>query len=493
MNDPAAAADWIDRLGDSRVLVVGDVMLDRFVRGRVERISPEAPIPIVRVGSEEQMLGGAGNVARNAAALGAKAVLVGLIGGDAAGRELAALAEEAEGLEPHLITAPDRRTTVKTRYVGGAQQLLRADIEDLGPLEADTAAAVRKAAEAALPDVDVVVLSDYAKGAIGSAISLAVIARARDAGLPVIVDPKGVDYERYKGVSVLTPNAAELTAAAGMPVTTEAEIEQAARKVMVATRSEAVIVTRGKDGVSVVEASSAAHLPVRAREVFDVSGAGDTAVAALAAALGAGGELREAAELANAAAGVVVGKVGTAVAYPGEVVAALYARDLMDADDKITSLTGAGERAQRWRRNGETVAFTNGCFDLVHPGHVSLLRQARAAADRLIVGLNTDASVRRLKGKDRPVQGESARAAVVASLADVDLVVPFGEDTPMRLIESLRPDVLVKGADYTVETVVGADFVQSYGGRIVLAELTPGESSSRIVERIGKDGKGKKK
>lgn len=493
MSNPADVADWVERLGDARVLVVGDVMLDCFIHGKVRRVSPEAPIPIVQVESKDLMLGGAGNVARNVAALGATAVLVGLVGADTAGRELSSLADETEGLEPHLVIAPDRRTTVKTRYVGGTQQLLRADIEDLGSLEADKAAEVRTAAEAALDDVTAVVLSDYAKGAIGSALLLAVISRARKARLPVIADPKGVNYERYKGVTVLTPNAAELTAATRMPITTDTEAEQAARKVLAVTRADAVIVTRGKGGMSVVEADTAAHLPVRAREVFDVSGAGDTVVAALGAALAVGAGLREAAELANAAAGVVVRKVGTSVARAGEVVTALYARELISADDKITSLAGAVERVQRWRRNGESVAFTNGCFDLVHPGHVSLLRQARASADRLIVGLNTDASVRRIKGSERPVQGEGARAAVLASLADVDLVLPFGEDTPLRVIERLRPDVLVKGADYTVKTVVGADLVQSTGGRIVLAELISGESSSGIVERIGTEKREKKK
>ena len=493
MSDPADVAAWVERLGDSRVLVVGDVMLDCFIHGKVQRISPEAPIPIVQVESENLMLGGAGNVARNVAALGATAVLVGFVGSDTAGRELSSLADETKGLEPHLVIVPDRRTTVKTRYVGGAQQLLRADIEDLGSLEADKAAELRMTAEAALDDVAAVVLSDYAKGAIASALLLAVISRAKKAGLPVIVDPKGVNYERYKGVTVLTPNAAELTAATRMPVITDTEAELAARKVLAVTRADAVIVTRGKDGVSVVEAGTAAHLPVRAREVFDVSGAGDTVVAALGAALAVGAGLREAAELANAAAGVVVRKVGTSVARAVEVVTALYARELISADDKITSLAGAVERVQRWRRNGESVAFTNGCFDLVHPGHVSLLRQARASADRLIVGLNTDASVRRLKGSERPVQGEGARAAVLAALADVDLVLPFGEDTPLRVIEHLRPDVLVKGADDSVRTVVGADLVQSTGGRIVLVELVSGESSSGIVERIGTEKRGKKK
>lgn len=481
----ANVAERIERLGAVRILVVGDVMLDRFVRGNVTRISPEAPIPIVRVVSEDVMLGGAGNVARNAAALGATAVLVGLVGDDAAGTEVAVLAEQAERVEAHLITAKQRRTTVKTRYVAGAQQLLRADIEDLWQISADDAAAVRQAAVDAMAGVGAVVLSDYAKGALGNTLAMAVIAKARESGIPVLVDPKGTDYRHYRGVTAITPNAAELSAATGLPVTTSDEAEVAAAGILAITHADAVIVTRGKDGMSIVERDTATHLPVRVREVFDVSGAGDTVVATLAVVLAAGGSLRDAAELANAAASVVVQKVGTAVARPGEVVAALYARERLAADEKISTLAGAVERVQRWRRSGDTVAFTNGCFDLLHPGHVSLLRQARATAARLVVGLNSDASVRRLKGRDRPVQNEAARATVLASLADVDLVVLFAEDTPIRLIESVRPDVLVKGADYTIDQVVGADIVRAAGGRVVLANLVPGESSSRLVNKAG--------
>jgi D-beta-D-heptose 7-phosphate kinase/D-beta-D-heptose 1-phosphate adenosyltransferase len=302
----------------------------------------------------------------------------------------------------------------------------------------------------------------------------------------VLVDPKGKDFRRYAGAAVLTPNAGELAAASGMPVGSDDTVVAAATAVIEQANVGAIIATRGAAGMTVVEKGRPpVHLKVRAREVYDVSGAGDTVMATLAAALAAGASLVQAAELANVAAGIVVGKIGTAVATQAEVLEALYARDLLAADDKVVDLASALERVQRWRRNGETVAFTNGCFDLVHPGHVSLLNQARAAAGRLVVGLNTDASVRRLKGESRPILDEAARATVLASFAAVDLVVPFDDDTPLRLIETLRPDVLVKGADYTVATVVGADVVQSYGGRVLLATLVPGASSSNIVSRIG--------
>ena len=486
--NPAAVADWVDRLGSARLVVVGDVMVDRFIRGAVERVSPEAPIPVLRVAEEESMVGGAGNTARNATALGARVVLAGVVGDDAAGLELERLARAVGGLDPRFLTVPGRRTTVKTRYFGAAQQLLRADAEDSGPLAAADAERLVAAVKAELSGAGAVVISDYAKGAVGGGISGAIIVAARAVGVPVLVDPKGANFERYRMATVLTPNASELADATGLPVSTEAEAAAAAGEVLKTTAADAVVATRGRRGLSVVRASGAVHLPVRARDVYDVSGAGDTVVAALAAALAVGADVGEGAAFANAAAGVVVGKVGTAVATVDEVLSALFARDRLDAADKIASSVRARDCVLRWRRDGDKIAFTNGCFDLVHPGHVSLLRQARATSDRLVVGLNTDASVRRLKGEGRPIQGEGARAAVLASFTDVDLVVPFGEDTPLRLLDALRPDVLVKGADYTPDTVVGADLVRGYGGRVELAELTPGESSTGLLARI--DGRG---
>ena len=486
MTDPSALAGVLEALPRARVLVVGDVMLDRFVSGAVERISPEAPIPVVRIQSETAMVGGAGNVARNVAALGAAASLVGLCGDDATGRALHDQIAALKGLEPHLVVERGRVTTEKTRFFGGSQQLLRADREVAANPGADAAKALLAAVDAGAKGAGAIVLSDYAKGVVSAAVIGRAIDQARRANAPVLVDPKGKDFRRYAGAAVLTPNASELAAATGMPMTSDDAVVAAATAALTQADVRAIIATRGKDGMTVVERGHPpVHLRVRAREVFDVSGAGDTVVATLAAALATGATLVQAAELANVAAGIVVGKVGTAVASHTEVLEALYARDLLAADDKIVDLAGALDRVQRWRRNGETIAFTNGCFDLVHPGHVSLLNQARAAASRLVVGLNTDASVRRLKGESRPILDDAARATVLASFTAVDLVVPFDDDTPLRLIETLRPDVLVKGADYTVATVVGSDFVQSYGGRVVLATLVPGASSTNIVSRIG--------
>lgn len=474
----------IEAFGTARVLTVGDVMLDRFVSGTVERISPEAPIPVLRVLHENVMLGGAGNVIRNLAALGATGRFVGVIGEDDASRQLRALLAEHPGIEPDLAVAPGRQTSIKTRFVAGTQQMLRADREDTSPLAAETRQAILDAAGQAMPNCDLVILSDYGKGVLDNGIAALVIAAARAAGRRVIVDPKGIDYSRYRGAHLLTPNRAELAQATGLPTAGDADIIAAARHLITTCEVEAVLVTRSRDGMTLVTAVDAVHLPTAAREVFDVSGAGDTVVATLAAALAVGADMVRAAELANVAAGIVVGKVGTAAAYAADVVAALHHQDLFSAEAKVMTLQPALDRIAIWRHKGHKVSFTNGCFDLLHPGHVALLSKAREAGDRLVVGLNSDASVRRLKGDTRPLQSEAARAAVLASLASVDMVVIFPEDTPGVLIEAIRPDILVKGADYTIDTVVGADFVQANGGRVLLVDLEAGHSTSATIARM---------
>lgn len=474
----------VDRFGSVRVLCVGDVMLDCFVYGHVDRISPEAPIPVLRVEREAAMLGGAGNVVRNIVGLGASVEFVSVVGSDSAGLEVTGLVGQLQGVEPHLLVERQRQTTIKRRFVAGSQQLLRADQETVAPLGEATVADVVRLVQAAVADCDVMVLSDYAKGVLTPRGLQAMIAAAQIAGKPVIVDPKGVDFSRYRGATLLKPNRRELAEATQMDVDSDAAVERAARKIITACGVEAVLCTRGVDGMTLVTSQDVHHLPAVAQEVFDVSGAGDTVVATLAVGIAAGLSWLDAARLANVAAGIVVGKVGTAVAYAADLVRALHSADAAARGNKIATRTEAVEAVARWRRQGLRVGFTNGCFDLLHPGHVSLIAQAKAACDRLIVGLNSDESVRRLKGKDRPIQGEAARASVLASLADVDLVVVFEEDTPLALIEALRPDVLVKGADYRLDQVVGADLVQSWGGRVLLAELMPGHSTTATIRRI---------
>ena len=481
MTESSRLGAVLDALRGARLAVIGDVMLDRFLIGTIERVSPEDPVPVVRVEREDAMPGGGANVACNLAALGVQADVVGVIGDDAAGGNLAAKLAAMDGITPHLITEAGRATTEKARIFGGARQIVRTDRETTEALAEVTLQAVLAAGAQAMSGADAVIVSDYVKGVVHPSVWDQVIRWASKTGKPVIADPKRSDFGRYRGATVLTPNLAELALASGAAVAGEGQVVAAARAAMELAEIGAMVVTRGRLGISVVPAAGEPlHLAAHTAQVFDVSGAGDTVVAALAAALATGADLGDAARLANAAAGVVVGKVGTAVPHSSEVLAALSG-----ADTKITALAPALERIQRWRDGGETIAFTNGCFDLVHPGHVSLLTQARAAADRLVVGLNTDTSVRLLKGEGRPVQNETARAAVLASFGAVDMVILFAEETPVGLIEAIRPEVLVKGADYTLAQVVGGEFVRSYGGRVVLADLAPGESSSGLVTRIG--------
>ncbi len=485
MSESGDLAGLIDRLSSARVLVIGDVMLDRFVYGTVERISPEGPIPILRIERDKAMLGGAGNVLRNVCALGAEAIFLSVVGDDPAGRDIRALFAEVGQAEPRFVTEPGRTTSIKERYIAGGQQLLRADRETVAGLSEATARALVGGALTAVSEAATLVLSDYGKGVLEPRTLSVIIDQARDAGLSIVVDPKGQDYGVYRGAHVVTPNRRELQAATGLPVASDQEIESACRALIERCGISAVLATRSEQGMTLAsEDGGVWHLPAETREVFDVSGAGDTVVAVLGAALAAGMDLEQGARLANVAAGIVVAKVGTAVAYPGELLHSLHSTDLAAAESKVLGGDSLIETLERWRQSGYTVGFTNGCFDLLHPGHISLLNQARAACDRLVVGLNSDASVKRLKGTDRPVQTEASRAAVLASIGNVDAVAIFGEDTPMRLIETIRPDVLVKGADYSLDQVVGGDLVTSYGGRVLLAELVQGQSTTGTIKKL---------
>lgn len=475
-------ADSVTALAGKRIVVLGDVMMDLFIYGACVRISPEAPIPVVLVEREDAMLGGAGNVARNIAALGGEAVLIGMVGADAAADDLRARIAAEPGITADLLVDA-RPTTRKIRYVVGQQQMLRADVERVLPADP---APLLAAVERALADADALVLSDYAKGVLTPALLRAVIDRARALGKPVIADPKSSNVARYDGVTVLTPNAAEAKLATGLPCGDDDEAAAVATALLAhMPDSEAVLVTRGPRGMTLGRRDRPLqHLSTVAREVFDVSGAGDTVVASVALALAAGLDLSVATELGNIAAGIAVSKAGTAVVTAHELVLAVNAGDIDPSRRKVLSLEDGVEVVGRWRRNNEAIGFTNGCFDLLHPGHVAQLAQAKATCDRLVVGLNTDASVRRLKGPERPVQDQDARATVLAALEAVDLVILFDDETPLRLIEAIRPDVLIKGKDYRIEQVVGADLVLGYGGRVVLADMVPGQSTTGIIARL---------
>ena len=473
------------------ILCLGDIMLDRFAHCGIERISPEAPVPVLRLERVQSMLGGAGNVARNIAALGGSAVLMGLLGGDAAGAEVRRAIAATPRLVDGHVESPGRPTICKTRYLAAHQQIMRVDEEQVRALEPDEEARLLAAIAAAMPAVQAVVLSDYGKSVLSPRVVAFAIRRARARGIPLFVDPKSDDFGRYRGATCITPNQAELALAARQPTGSDEEIVAAARRVLRDAKAEAILATRSDKGMVLVEAAGgpdgAVHIePARAREVFDVSGAGDTVIAVLALAHAAGLPLPEAMRLANTAAGIVVGKLGTAVVELDELQLEVSreARERAGHNEKLYSVAEAETLVRQWKSRGLAVGFTNGIFDIVHPGHVGYLGGARGECDRLVVALNSDASTRRLKGPTRPVNALADRMAVIAALGSVDAVISFEEDTPIELIRRLRPDVLMKGADYTFDTVVGADEVIATGGRVVLVDLVKGHSTTKVIDRL---------
>jgi D-beta-D-heptose 7-phosphate kinase/D-beta-D-heptose 1-phosphate adenosyltransferase len=442
---------------------------------------------VIAVSRSELTVGGAGNVARNIAALGARCIFVGVVGEDDAGRALAAALRTEPLIESHLVVDRTRLTTRKVRFVSEhhSTHLLRADWERAHPLDPPTEKLVIDHTLAALPRAAAVVLSDYAKGTLTPHVVRSVIAEAKKLGKPVIVDPKGKDFSRYRDATLITPNLHELAEVTRHSVANEAEIAAAAAELNRAVGSEAVLVTRSEEGMSLVPArGEPIHIGAYPVKVRDVSGAGDTVVAALAAMLAAQAGFENAMRAANAAAAVVVGKRGTATVSAAELRSRILPAASLAPEEKIVfDWSVLDERLAEWRRAGLRIGFTNGCFDLLHPGHIKLLTGARAACDRLVVGLNDDDSVRRLKGEGRPMQQVHARAEVLAALEAVDLVVIFGEDTPLDLIRRVHPKVLVKGGDYRREQVVGHEIVECDGGEVILVDLVPGFSTTRIVRR----------
>jgi D-beta-D-heptose 7-phosphate kinase / D-beta-D-heptose 1-phosphate adenosyltransferase len=487
MNELASSLTaGVEALANAKVLCIGDVMLDRFVYGDVDRISPEAPIPVFSIKSDNLMLGGAGNVARNLSGLGATTHFIGVVGNDIAGKDVTKLIGKISNSVPNLITDQSRRTSIKTRFIASGQQMMRADDETVAAIEGSTKDRVLTLAKSALKDCAAMVLADYAKGVLTPEIIQKLITMAHEANVPVVIDPQGLDYSHYQGADLITPNRKELSDATAMPATSDDEIIAAARKLISDHDIKSVLATRSGDGMSLIDATSFNTFSAEAREVFDVSGAGDTVAATIAASLAAGISLADAVQLANTAAGIVVAKVGTAVAYASDIIEALHHQEFSSGEAKILSINSTLDRTEVWRSKGHRVGFTNGCFDLLHPGHISTISKARAACDKLIIGLNSDESVKRLKGEDRPVQTEAARAQVLASLENVDAVVIFSEDTPANVLEALKPEIFVKGADYTIDDIPEAKIVQAYGGEIVLAKLEEGHSTTATIAKLNK-------
>ena len=463
---------------------MGDVLIDRFVEGRVSRISREAPVPVLKFGTARDLLGGACNVAANLLAFGGTVTLVGLIGIDAAAEEMIDLCRRFPHLTPLLIRDPGRPTTVKTRFLSAWQQLLCVDTEFTAPAPAETRAELVAAAEQALPSVDILVLSDYGRGVLDPTTVAALIKAARAAGRKVVVDPRKPDAAAYAGAHLVTPNVQEMFAFTGIRVDSDETAAAACAQILERVAIDAVLLTRGEAGMTLLErGAKPLHIRAETHRVFDVTGAGDTVIATLAAAMAVGIPLSDAIRIANTAAGIVVTKPGTATVSPHELRQAFGAVRA----GGVVERTEAAETAALWKDQGLKVGFTNGCFDLIHRGHLHSLEQAARRVDRLIVGVNSDASARRLKGPDRPVQDAATRSAVLSALRFVDLVVVFEEDTPEALIQALEPDILFKGTDYREDQVPGGDFVKARGGRVELLPLLPGHSTTGTVNRVRAD------
>ena len=478
-----------DMFSKSSILVIGDVMLDRYQWGEVKRISPEAPVPVVNVLKKNEVPGGAGNVALNLSGLGCPVCLIGLCGKDAAGERLKELLDE-NGIITALQVDEGRSTTTKTRVMANNQQLLRLDEEKSEQTTPEIAQRLFNQFQEKLPSYHAVVMSDYGKGVLSSPDTCKqIISTCKRAKIPVIVDPKGRDWDRYRHATCVTPNTAELELVAGQGTEgNQQALVQCAHFIRETYDLEYLLVTRGSEGMClIVDGEPEDIIPAESREVFDVSGAGDTVIATFAAALAAGYTASSAAGIANTSAGIVVAKLGTQPVTFSELDMALKKSSGNGPNKysaKLFALAAALIQTQAWQARGEKIVFTNGCFDLLHPGHIDLLNQARAFGHRLIVGLNTDDSVKRLKGDERPILNENDRAAILGALESVNMVVMFDEDTPSDLIAALKPDILVKGADYRPDEVVGRDIVESYGGEIRLVELLEGYSTSGIVNSV---------
>ena len=474
--DAPSAANALVAIQKRRILVIGDVMLDRFIDGSVSRISPEAPVPVLEKSRETQMPGGAANVAGNLASLGCNVRLVSVTGDDAQGRSVAALLGANMAIDFHQVIDRNRPTTTKTRFRADGQQVLRFDEETTNAVDAVTGKQLLDTFVAALDEADLVILSDYAKGAVPPSLIAEVISHARNAGKTVVVDPKLADFGAYAGASLLTPNLAELRRTGIVAGDTLEQIAAGASRLAAAHDMEAILVTLSARGMLLAGADGSwHHAPAQAREVFDVSGAGDTVIAMMAAALAGGIDRAAAMSLANIAASVVVAKSGTAIATPGEII------DQAGAATPPLDWPHWAATCQTWRETGQSIGFANGCFDLLHPGHMFLLQEAAAQCDRLIVGLNSDASVRRLKGDGRPAQPAERRAAAMIQLPFIDGVAIFDEDTPLELVTALQPDFIFKGGDYLPEDVVGADIVKARGGEVRIVPTLGSHSSTSLI------------
>jgi D-beta-D-heptose 7-phosphate kinase/D-beta-D-heptose 1-phosphate adenosyltransferase len=475
---------FFNHAGNVRTLVIGDLMLDEYLWGKAERISPEAPVQVVDVQSEDIRLGGAGNVVNNLVTLGCQVAVCSIIGSDDNGSLLQDIFTRMGVVTTALFTEPTRRTGKKTRVIAANQQIVRIDRESRELITPESEEAIITFLEREGGNFQVFVVSDYLKGVLTEKVLQAIITVGLRKGIPVVVDPKGSDYGKYRGATIITPNRKEAEQAAGTLIVDDVSLSAAAAKLLSQLQLAAVLITRSEAGMSLFRASGETlHIPTVAREVYDVTGAGDTVLAVLSLGLACGVPLEDAAALANTAAGIAVAKLGTSTVSPLEIMAAT-ASGHKDSDNKIKNADVLGVILSAEKLKGKKIVFTNGCFDLLHVGHVKYLQKARSFGDILVLGLNSDASIRRLKGEKRPLIGQDERAHILAALDCIDYVVIFDEDTPLELITALKPSVLVKGGDYTIDGVVGREVVEADGGRVELVSFVDGKSTTNIIEKI---------
>lgn len=471
----------IRQLKHAPILVAGDVMVDEYIMGDVERISPESPVPVLVARDRLRRLGGAGNVVRNLISMGGQVALFAAVGKDSAGRWFKQRCEEVGVDSFWLKEDSGRPTTIKTRVVARNQQIVRIDEEHLGEISPEIEASVLADLKSVMPQVKAVIVSDYGKGFLTGPLLKALLSEASRRGIPVLVDPKGMDYRRYEGATYITPNVREASMASGIEIRTKESLEKAGQILLETARAKGIIITRGKEGITLVARSKTANFPVKPVEIVDVTGAGDTVIATVALAVAGGLSIEHAIELANLAASLVVARFGAASVTPEEMINSL--NDQAEGI-KLSTADEIGGLLRNHRIHGHRVVFTNGCFDLFHAGHLEILRRSAAMGDVLVVGINSDRSVSRIKGPGRPIVPESGRVEMVSAMSFVDYVVLFDEETPLKLIERVRPDVLVKGEDWKGKPVVGEEIVKARGGTVEFVKHLKGFSTTELINRI---------
>ncbi len=485
MKENMSLIETVETFDKAHLMVIGDVMLDRFVYGNVSRISPEAPVPVMHISHEDMMLGGAGNVMRNIASLGASAFFVSLTGNDNVGDKIHQLLQDEKRATAKLLRSSQRQSTEKIRYIAESQQLLRADNESVSAIDSDEEAQLLNACKSQIDNIHAIIISDYNKGTLPDSLIKSLIALGNKHTLPVLIDPKKWDISLYKNATLLCPNYKEAQLLHGAPFKDDADMIAILSGWCSTYNIENILVTLGAKGMMLITAEGLkTHIKAKAREVYDVSGAGDTVLATLACAIARGADASDAAIIANHAAAIAVSHLGTATVHRTDIKTALHTDALTAGSHKILSLEAAKEKTAQWQKQGLSVGFTNGCFDIVHRGHITSLSQCKSHCDRLVLAINSDASVKRLKGDSRPVNNEMDRAMLLAALQDVDAIVIFREDTPEATLHALRPNVLMKGADYQKEEIVGWEFVESYGGRVERIPLVDGYSTTNTIEKM---------